>query len=167
MTSGLGMGMMVVVPAKASLPFGESGTASITVTLSAGTGHKYHDLACRQYRSGLNASNARLGFTALSVLLVLALVMPYARGAWIREAAVIVVFFPFLVALGAGAMVTPRIERLCRVSGDLSYPLYMTHLRCVIWIWATTRKDINSDRWPLACDSARRLHHGCVRLGRL
>lgn len=76
----------------------------------------------------------RLGFGALSVLLVLALVMPYARGAWMREAAVIVVYFPLLVVLGAGAKVSPRVERLCRLSGDLSYPLYMTHYS-VIWIW--------------------------------
>ena len=76
----------------------------------------------------------RLGFGALSVLLLLALAMPYAHGGWIREVAVIVVYFPLLVALGAGAMVSPRVERLCKFSGDLSYPLYMTHY-AVIWIW--------------------------------
>jgi peptidoglycan/LPS O-acetylase OafA/YrhL len=76
----------------------------------------------------------RLGFVALSIMLVLALLMPYARGAWVREAAVIVVYFPLLVALGAGASVTPKIKRMCEFSGDLSYPLYMTHY-AVIWIW--------------------------------
>ena len=75
-----------------------------------------------------------LGFGALSLVLLLALAMPYARGAWVREAAVIVLVFPLIVALGAGATVTPKIERLCRISGDLSYPLYMTHYG-VIWIW--------------------------------
>jgi peptidoglycan/LPS O-acetylase OafA/YrhL len=45
-----------------------------------------------------------------------------------------VVYFPLLVALGAGAEVSPQMERLCRFSGDLSYPLYMTHYS-VIWIW--------------------------------
>jgi peptidoglycan/LPS O-acetylase OafA/YrhL len=85
------------------------------------------------YRMGLRLRN-RLGFVGLSVLLVLALVMPYAHGAWIREVAIIIVGFPLLVTLGAGAMVTPKIERLCRFSGDLSYPLYMTHY-AVVWIW--------------------------------
>ena len=75
-----------------------------------------------------------LGFGALSILLALALSMPYATGAWVREAAVIVIYFPLLVALGAGAAVSARAERLCRFSGDLSYPLYMTHYS-VIWIW--------------------------------
>lgn len=85
------------------------------------------------YRMGWRL-RTRLGFGALSILLVLALAMPYANGGWIREAAVIVLYFPLLIALGAGATVSPRVERLCRFSGDLSYPLYMTHYS-VIWIW--------------------------------
>jgi peptidoglycan/LPS O-acetylase OafA/YrhL len=85
------------------------------------------------YRMGWRLKT-RLGFGALSVLLAGALVMPYATGAWMREAAVIVIYFPLLVALGAGARVSGRMERLCRFSGDLSYPLYMTHY-AVIWIW--------------------------------
>ena len=70
------------------------------------------------YRMGWRL-RTRLGFGALSVLLVLALAMPYAKGGWIREAAVIIVYFPLLIALGAGATVSPRVERLCRLSGDL------------------------------------------------
>jgi peptidoglycan/LPS O-acetylase OafA/YrhL len=76
----------------------------------------------------------RLGFAGLSLLLILALTMPYATGAWVREAAVTILVFPLLVALGAGTTVSPRVERLCQISGDLSYPLYMTHY-AVIWIW--------------------------------
>lgn len=85
------------------------------------------------YRLGWKL-RTRLGFGALSFLLLLVLAMPYARGAWVREAVVILVVFPLVVATGAGASVTPNIERLCRLSGDLSYPLYMTHYG-VIWIW--------------------------------
>jgi peptidoglycan/LPS O-acetylase OafA/YrhL len=85
------------------------------------------------YRMGWRLRTG-LGFGSLSILLVLALAMPYARGGWIREAAVIILYFPLLIALGAGATVSPRVERLCRFSGDLSYPLYMTHYS-VIWIW--------------------------------
>lgn len=85
------------------------------------------------YRMGWRL-RTRLGFGALSLLLVLALVMPYAKGGWVREVAVIVIYFPLLVVLGAGAKVSPRIERFCKFSGDLSYPLYMTHYS-VIWIW--------------------------------
>ena len=74
----------------------------------------------------------KLGFGALSVLLLLAFVMPYAKGGWLREAAVIVVYFPLLVALGAGSTLGPRTEKLCKFAGDISYPLYMTHY-AVIW----------------------------------
>lgn len=85
------------------------------------------------YRMGWRL-RTRLGFVVLSCLLFLALVMPYARGGWIREAVVIMVCFPLLIALGASAAVTPKIAQLCRFSGNLSYPLYMTHY-AVIWIW--------------------------------
>jgi peptidoglycan/LPS O-acetylase OafA/YrhL len=85
------------------------------------------------YRMGWRP-RSRLGFGGLSFLLFLMFLMPFAQGAWIREAAVIIVGFPLLVALGAGTNFTPKMERLCRFSGDLSYPLYMTHY-AVIWIW--------------------------------
>ena len=77
----------------------------------------------------------KLGFSALSVLLLLAFLMPYAQGGWIREAAVILVYFPLLVALGAGAQLSPRSEKVCKFAGNMSYPLYMTHYS-VIWIFA-------------------------------
>lgn len=73
-------------------------------------------------------------FLALALLLTLALVMPYAHHGWLRQALVIFFYFPFLVALGAGTSLTPRIHRLCTFAGDLSYPLYMTHY-AVIWIF--------------------------------
>ena len=76
----------------------------------------------------------RLGLVALSLLLLSALAMPYVRGAWVREAFVILLVFPLIVAFGAGASTSLRTERLCRFLGELSYPLYMTHYG-VIWIW--------------------------------
>jgi peptidoglycan/LPS O-acetylase OafA/YrhL len=83
------------------------------------------------YRSKWIIRN-KLGFTALAVLLLLAFVMPYAKGGWIREAAVIIVYFPLLVALGAGVTLSPRSEKFCKFAGNISYPLYMTHY-AVIW----------------------------------
>jgi peptidoglycan/LPS O-acetylase OafA/YrhL len=93
------------------------------------------------YRMGWRL-RTRLGFGTLSVLLMLGLAMPYAEGAWVREAAVIVIYFPLLLVLGAGAMVSPQVERLCKFSGDLSYPLYMTHY-AVIWMWGDFAKKHN------------------------
>jgi peptidoglycan/LPS O-acetylase OafA/YrhL len=85
------------------------------------------------YRLGWRL-RTRLGFFTLGLLLILALTSPYAKGAWIREVIVIMVVFPLIIALGAGASATPQIERLCKFSGDMSYPLYMTHYG-VMWIW--------------------------------
>lgn len=69
----------------------------------------------------------KLGFTAPAVLILLALMTPYAKGGWIREAAVIMLAFPFLVMLGAGVTLNERSKRFCKLAGDISYPLYTTH----------------------------------------
>ncbi len=87
------------------------------------------------YRSGW-CLRSPIGFAGLSMLLILAFMLPYASGAWVREAAVIMVYFPLLIVLGAGAVVSPRMERICRFSGELSYPLYMTHY-AVVLLWGT------------------------------
>ena len=85
------------------------------------------------YRMGWRIKT-RLGFVSLSILLIAAMVSPFTTGAWIREAAIIILYFPLLIILGAGVKLSPRAESICRFSGDLSYPLYMTHYS-VIWIW--------------------------------
>jgi peptidoglycan/LPS O-acetylase OafA/YrhL len=76
----------------------------------------------------------RLGFVALSLLLLLAFVMPYAKGGWVREAVVMIFYFPLLVVLGAGATLSARATKFCKLAGNISYPLYMTHYS-VIYIF--------------------------------
>ena len=54
----------------------------------------------------------------------------------------VLVYFPLLVALGAGTVLSPRSQKLCVFSGNLSYPLYMTHY-WALWIFGnyyTTQK---------------------------
>ena len=92
---------------------------------------------------------SRLGFGALAVLLLLAFVMPYAKGGWVREAVVILFYFPLLVGLGAGARLGPRAAKLCTFAGNLSYPLYMTHY-AVIWIWGNYYSSRKPDTAHLA-----------------
>ena len=89
---------------------------------------------------------SKLGFAALSVLLLLALLMPYADGGWKREAAVIILYFPLLIALGAGAQLTPRSEKICTFAGNMSYPLYMTHYS-VIWVFGNYYTTYKPDRF--------------------
>jgi peptidoglycan/LPS O-acetylase OafA/YrhL len=76
-----------------------------------------------------------IGFIGLSFLLLLALCMPYFDGInWLLELIIVLFYFPLLVSLGAGSALSPKITRLCELSGNISYPLYMTHY-AGIWIF--------------------------------
>ncbi len=85
------------------------------------------------YRSNWIIKN-KLGFVGLSVLLFLAFIMPFSKWNWISEPLVVLFYFPLLVALGAGAALTPTFKKLCVFSGQISYPLYMTHY-AVLWMF--------------------------------
>jgi peptidoglycan/LPS O-acetylase OafA/YrhL len=76
----------------------------------------------------------KLGFLALSVLLVFAFIMPNFKWNWLAELMVVLIYFPLLVALGAGATLTEGVKKFCVFSGKISYPLYMTHY-AGIWIF--------------------------------
>ncbi|MBV7529615.1 acyltransferase [Chitinophaga sp. sic0106] len=86
------------------------------------------------YRYRLIIPN-KLGFPGLTLLLLAALMMPYFQFNWAVELGIVLVYFPLLVALGAGAVLQPALKPLCVLSGNLSYPLYMTHYGA-IWIFA-------------------------------
>jgi peptidoglycan/LPS O-acetylase OafA/YrhL len=76
----------------------------------------------------------RHAFAWCSLLLVAVLVVPriggpgllWANGAY--EAFIILAVFPLVVAMGAGGQVKGRFtSRLCRLLGDLSYPVYLVN----------------------------------------
>jgi peptidoglycan/LPS O-acetylase OafA/YrhL len=76
----------------------------------------------------------RHAFETCSVLLVVALAMPRFGGAehlWMNglyEALCVIVLFPVIVAIGAGAsLVAGPATRAATFFGQLSYPLYITH----------------------------------------
>ncbi|MFD2968989.1 acyltransferase family protein [Sphingobacterium bambusae] len=83
------------------------------------------------YRNRFIIKN-NLGFVGLTILLLAALFMPFYTLNWLFESIVVILYFPFLIALGAGASLSNPLEKICRFLGNLSYPLYMTHY-CVIW----------------------------------
>ena len=85
------------------------------------------------YRSNWVIKN-RIGFPGLAILLSLAFFMPGSNWNWLTEALVVIFYFPLLVALGAGSSLSPQWKNLCRFSGNISYPLYMTHY-AFIWIF--------------------------------
>ena len=76
----------------------------------------------------------KLGFIGTGVLLSFAFLMPYDKWNWLTEPAVVLFYFPLLLALGAGATLTKSLKKLCVFSGKISYPLYMTHY-AVLWMF--------------------------------
>lgn len=85
------------------------------------------------YRAG-GIIASRLGLLAVGALLVLAFVVPFVNALnWLVDPALVLFYFPWLVALGAGARVSARWASLCRWCGELAYPLYMVHYP-FIWL---------------------------------
>jgi len=76
----------------------------------------------------------KLGFSGLAILLSLAFIMPFSEWNWVAEPFVVLIYFPLLIALGAGANLSPGLTKLCVFSGKISYPLYMTHY-AVLWMF--------------------------------
>ena len=76
----------------------------------------------------------RLGFAGLSLLLLAAFLAPGPWWNWLAECITVLVYFPLLVSLGAGASLSTQWKKLCVFSGKISYPLYMTHY-AVIWMF--------------------------------
>ncbi|PVY37359.1 acyltransferase family protein [Pontibacter virosus] len=86
------------------------------------------------YRSNWVIKN-RLGFIGLAILLSLAFVMPhFGKWNWVAEAMVVLFYFPLLVALGVGSSLSVGLKKLCEFSGNISYPLYMTHY-AALWMF--------------------------------
>jgi peptidoglycan/LPS O-acetylase OafA/YrhL len=77
---------------------------------------------------------SKLGFIGLAILLFLAFVMPFSKWNWLTEPLVVLFYFPLLIALGAGAILTPGLKKVCLFLGKISYPLYMTHY-AVLWMF--------------------------------
>jgi len=85
------------------------------------------------YRSNWIIKN-KLGFIGLAILLLLAFFIPFSTWNWLSEPLIVLLYFPLLVALGAGSTLAPGLKRLCNFSGKISYPLYMTHY-AVLWMF--------------------------------
>lgn len=78
----------------------------------------------------------RLGLLGMSALLLLAFLTPYnEQWNWLVDFLLVVLYFPLLVSLGAGASLARKYDKINKFSGDISYPLYMTHYP-FMWVFA-------------------------------
>lgn len=99
-------------------------------------------------------------FLWCSLLIAALLFMPRIGGAqhlWLNglyEAICIVFLFPCIVYLGASGMMQKQHEnKICKLLGDLSYPLYMVHYPLVYFYvaWVNDHKGITlMQAWPYA-----------------
>ena len=74
------------------------------------------------------------GFVWTALLVAALLLMPAFEGIanGVYEAFAILVVMPLIVSIGAGSQLTGRkYNAACKFLGDLSYPLYITHLPVV------------------------------------
>ncbi len=103
------------------------------------------------FRSGWRINNA-LGFVPIAVLLLLAFLVPYRTGLnRYTEPFLVLIYFPFLIALGAGTQTGQFWNGCCKWLGDLSYPLYMVHYP-FIWLFMSyleARKPAAAQLWVL------------------
>lgn len=78
----------------------------------------------------------KLGLLGLGVLLLLAFLTPHHdQWNWLVDPIIVVLYFPLLVALGAGASLSSKYYKINKFSGEISYPLYMTHYP-FMWMFA-------------------------------
>lgn len=104
------------------------------------------------YRAGklIRVPNA---YAVCSLLLIALFFMPTGKFSGIYEALCIIFAFPAVVSMGAGGQVSGWLARLCKFSGDISYPIYITHYPFIYiyTAWVTEKKPATAQIVPVAC----------------
>ena len=93
------------------------------------------------YRMRDRLPGLRLGWLPLSVIMVIAIAMPTlpSLGGFklngFYEGLCVVLLFPFIVLAGSHSQAGRGMLGLCKASGRISYPIYMTHFPfCYVWM---------------------------------
>ncbi len=68
------------------------------------------------------------------------------------EAAVIIVAFPIIIAMGAGGQISGRWAKICNFSGAISYPIYILHYPFIYIYteWIAIQKPAPTQIFPIA-----------------
>ncbi|MFD0792630.1 acyltransferase family protein [Mucilaginibacter litoreus] len=91
---------------------------------------------------------SKVSFAVIAVMLFIVFLIPY-RDSYnaVVEPLMVILYFPFLLALGAGMHVSGSIKSLCNFLGNISYPLYMVHYPFIWWFmsWVEAKKPSMSE----------------------
>ena len=68
-----------------------------------------------------------MAYVLCSIALIILFMLPTFKFNGFYEAACIIIAFPLIVAAGAGGQIQGRWAKLCKFSGDISYPIYILH----------------------------------------
>lgn len=88
-----------------------------------------------------------IAYTVCSLFLLALFMFPWYRFNGLYEAAVVIIAFPIIIAAGAGGQISGRWAKLCKFSGDISYPIYIMHYPVIyiytFWIAKTKPAPVN------------------------
>ena len=104
------------------------------------------------FRSG-KLLRVPMAYSVCSLILIVLFFLPTFKYNGLYEAACIIIAFPIVVAAGAGGEIKGRWAKLCKFSGDISYPIYITHYPFIYiyTMWVATKKPAPMQIVPLAC----------------
>ena len=97
-------------------------------------------------------------FWVCSILIAIVLMVPRIgdeNSLWMNglyESICIILVFPLIVSIGAGGEIrNPFSLKICKVLGDISYPLYITHYPLIYWYtaWVVDNKVALNDGYVL------------------
>ncbi len=93
-----------------------------------------------------------LAYLVCSLLLVLLFCLPTFAYNGLYESACIIFIFPIIIAAGAGSNINGKWAKLCKFSGEISYPIYILHYP-VIYVftaWVSVTKPSSEKIIPIA-----------------
>ncbi len=91
-------------------------------------------------------------FPIASILLMILFFLPTLTYNGIYEAVCIIFAFPIIVAIGAGGKITGVWARICKFSGEISYPIYIIHYPFIYiyTMWVVKNKPTAEEILPVA-----------------
>ncbi len=92
-------------------------------------------------------------YVICSLILVLLFCLPKFPLNGLYEAACIIIAFPIVVAAGAGGQIAGRWAKLCKFSGEISYPIYILHYPFIYIYtsWVYLKKPAPTHIFYVAC----------------